>query len=100
MIEEVDWFAGKDRTCKRMHGHVSPSTRPISGEESQAGRAHSVEMAVRECHQFVGSLRCCIQADRLVDGIVDAKRQFLIHSIARAARSIDQMGHRTTTTTL
>ena len=83
VVENLDRLAGEDRLGENEHRHVRTSPGTIHRKEAQACRGKPIEMAVGMRHQLVGLFRCSIEADRVIDIVVDRKRQFRVGAINR-----------------
>ena len=68
-----------------------PAPGPVDGEEAQARDRQAVEMAVGVGHQLVGLLGRRVEAERMVDIVVDRERHLGVGAVDRAGRGIDQV---------
>ena len=81
----------ENRLREEPHGHVGPSPRPVDGEKAQPRCRNRVQMAVGMGHQLVGLFGGRVQAQGMVDRVVDRKGQFFVRAIHRARGGVDEV---------
>ncbi len=91
MVEHLDALSFHNAFCKGEVCHVRSSKGAVDGEEAQSCGRNLVEMGIGMCHQFIGLLRCCIQAYRMVHLIGGGVGNLAVQSIYRGGGSIDQV---------
>ncbi|MNI56319.1 hypothetical protein D3C73_1113140 [compost metagenome] len=91
IVVNIDWLTSQHGLGEFEQRHIGAPPRAIDGKETQASGRDTIQMRIGMRHQLIGLLRCRIERDWVIDGILGGKRHFTVHAINRAGRGIDQM---------
>ena len=81
MVVDINRPAFQDGLGKDKKRHVRPAPRTVNREESQARAGKLVKMSIDMRHELITLLRRCIQAERVVNIIVNREWQVLVGSV-------------------
>ena len=83
MVEQGQRLAGVEGLGENPHRHVGPAPWPIDGEEAQAGQRQAIEAGITFAQQLVGLLCRGIERERVIDPVLDPKREALVAAVDR-----------------
>ena len=93
VVEYGDLFACKDGFCELEKRHVWPSPGAIDSEEAQASGRQVVQMAVGVSHQLVAFLTSGVEAEGVVNVVMNRKGHRRICTVHAGTTSVHQVLH-------
>ena len=93
VVEDPDRSPRQHRVGEQPKRHVRATPGAIDREEAQPGRRQVVEMAVAVRHQLVRLLGGGVEADGMIDVLLDRERHRRHRAVDRTRGGVDEMAH-------